>query len=277
MKIYISADGEGISGAVSTDEMHQTGKDYEQFRHWMTNDVNAAIRGAFDAGATEVVVNDSHWNMTNIIFEKLDPRAEIIRGWNKDLGMMEGIEDCDGALLVGYHAKVGHSDGVANETMLGFEMYEMRMNGEAVGEMEINAALAGNFGIPIIMVSGDDCFAREAREYFGDVETAVVKYAIDRWTARCVSMETAHKRIHESAFNAVKRVKDFTPKQYAGPIELEIEWTSSSECKKASLVPGSYRKSPRIVAYKGNNIMEAWRGIWACLNLGWSASNHIYG
>lgn len=277
MRIYISADGEGISGTVSTDEMHQTGKDFAQFRYWMTQDVNAAIRGAFNAGATEVVVNDSHWNMTNILFEELDPRAELIRGWNKELGMVEQIEGCDGAFFVGYHAKVGHSDGVANETMLGYEMYEMRMNGSAVGEMEINAAIAAHFGVPVIMVSGDDCLQREALQYFGDVETAVVKYAIDRWSARCLSYERAHQVIEESAFRAVKRIGDFKPKVVMGPVELEIEWTSTAACKKASLVPGSYRKSPRTVAYQGKDILEAWRGIWACLNLGWSAANPIYG
>lgn len=277
MRIYISADGEGVSGAVSTEEMHQTGKDFERFRHWMTQDVNAAVRGAFDGGATEVVVNDSHWTMTNLIYEELDPRAEVIRGWNKDLGMMECVEGCDGAFFVGYHAKVGHSDGVANETMLGFEMYEMRMNGEVVGEMELNAALAGAYNVPIIMVSGDDMLSNEAKKYFGDVETAVVKYAIDRWSARCLSYERAHGIIQDSARTAVSRLTSFQPKVYDGPVEIEIEWTSSSECKKASLVPGSYRKSARTIAYKGDHMLDAWKGIWACLNLGWTSSNHIYG
>lgn len=277
MKIYISADGEGISGMVSSQEMHQTGSDFGRFRSLMTQDVNAAISGAFEAGATEVVVNDSHWSMLNLIYEDLDPRAEIIRGFNKDLCMVEQIDQYDAAFFVGYHAKVGHSHGVANETMFGPEMYETRMNGVPVGELEINAAIAGHYGVPIIMVSGDDWLAKEAKESLGDLETAVVKYSIDRWAARCLSLEKSHQVIRQSAFNAVSRIKEFKPYTIQGPVEIEVEWTSTAEAKKASLVPGSYLKTPRTIAYKGDNIVDAWKGIFACLILGSTAFDKIYG
>jgi D-amino peptidase len=278
LKIYISADGEGISGVVSSEEMHQSGREYPRFRQLMTHDVNAAIEGAFDAGATQVVVNDSHWSMLNILYEDLDPRAEIIRGFNKDLCMVEQIDQqYDAAFFVGYHAKVGHSHGVANETMFGPEMYETRMNGVPVGEMEINAAIAGHFGVPLVMVSGDDLLAKEAIASFGNVETAVVKYAIDRFAARCLSLQKSREIIKESAYNAVKRIKEFKPYVVDGAVELEVEWTSTAECRRASLVPGSYFKSPRIIAYKGENIVQAWKGIFACLLLGAGASDRIYG
>jgi D-amino peptidase len=277
LRIYISADGEGISGVVHTSEMHESGRHYAEFRKLMTQDVNAAIEGAFAAGATEVVVNDSHWSMMNLIYSELDPRADVIRGGNKNLSMVEQIEQFDGAFLVGYHAKVGHSDGVANETMLGFEMYEMRMNGVPIGEMELNAAIAGFYGVPIIMVSGDDQLAREAKAFFGNVEAAIVKYAIDRWSARCLSLARSHQVIKDSAFQAVKRLEQFNPYIIKGPVELEIEWTSTSACKKSALVPGSYRKNPRTIAYRGDTILEAWKGIYACLNLGELASDPIYG
>jgi D-amino peptidase len=262
---------------VSTQEIHQTGGDYGRFRRLMTQDVNAAICGSYDAGATEVIVNDSHWSALNLLFEEVDPRADVIRGFNKDLCMVEQVQGADAAFFVGYHARVGGSDGVANETMLGFEMYEMRMNGVAVGELEVNAALAGHFGVPVVMVSGDDCLADEARAVLHDVETAVVKYAIDRWSARCLSLERAHAAIRESARRALERLPAARPFTVSGPVELEIEWTSTAECKKASLVPGSIRKSPRTVAYRADDILQAWQGIFACLNLGWSASNPIYG
>jgi D-amino peptidase len=278
LKIYISADGEGISGVVSSEEMHHSGREYPRFRKLMTQDVNAAIEGAYNAGATEVVVNDSHWSMLNILYEELDPRAEIIRGFNKDLCMVEQIDqEFDGAFFIGYHAKVGHSHGVANETMFGPEMYETRMNGIPVGEMEINAALAGHFGVPVVMVSGDDIFAKEVKESLGNVETAVVKYAIDRFAARCLSLQKSHELIKDSAYQAVKRIKEFKPYVVDGPVELEVEFTSTAECRRAGLVPGSYFKSPRIIAYKGENIVEAWKGIFACLLLGSAAIDHIYG
>src|SRR5699024_7439900 len=141
MKIYIMADGEGISGVVHSSEMHQSGERHDEFRKLMTKDVNAAIEGAFQGGATEVVVNDAHWSMLNIIYEDLDERVEIIRGGNKRDSMMEQVAGFDGALYIGLHAKVGHSHGVANETLIGPAMHEMRMNGHPVGELEMNAAI----------------------------------------------------------------------------------------------------------------------------------------
>lgn len=277
MKIYISADGEGVSGVVSSREMHQSGTDFYRFRERMTQDVNAAIAGAFNGGATEVLVNDSHWSALNLIYEELDSRAEVILGGNKRLCMVEQVEHFDGMFFVGYHAKVGHSNGVANETMLGFEMYEMRMNGIPVGEMELNAAIAGHFGVPVIMVSGDDCMEREAKASFGEIEAAVVKYAIDKWSARCLSSQRSLALIRDRAERAVQRIGQFRPYIVDGPVELEIEWTSTSACNKASLIPGSYIKSPRTIAYTGQNMVEAWQGIYACLNIGGLTSNPIYG
>lgn len=277
MKIYIVADGEGISGVVSSEEMHQSGAYFQQFRNLMTKDVNAAIAGAFEAGATEVVVNDAHWSMINIIYEELDSRAEIIRGTNKPLCMVDQIEEFDAAFFVGLHAKVGHSHGVANETMIGPEMYETRVNGIPVGELELNAALAGCFNVPVIMVSGDDCLAKEATESLGNIEAAIVKKSIDRWAARCLSLEKAHHEIKSKAFQAVKRINEFKPYIIPGPVEIEIEWVSTSACKKAGLVPGSYFKSPRIIAYKAETFFEAWKGMFACLHLGSTEFNRIYG
>lgn len=277
MKIYIVADGEGISGIVSSDEMHQTGSDFQRFRKLMTQDVNAAIAGAFDAGATEVVVNDAHWSMLNIIYEDLDPRAELIRGFNKELCMVEQVDQSDAVFFVGLHAKVGHSHGVANETIFGPEMYETRMNGIPIGELELFSALAGYFNKPVLMVSGDDALAKEVKESLGNIESAVVKYAIDRFAARCLPLARAHQEIKDKAYKAVKRINEIKPYRVEGPVEFEVEWTGTSECKKASLVPGSYMKSPRIIAYKADNIVDAWKGIFACMLLGATSFDRIYG
>src|SRR5699024_7364981 len=154
-----------------------------EFRKLMTKDVNAAIEGAIQDGATDVDVSDTHWSMLNIINEDLDESAEIMRGGNKGDSMMEQVAECDGDLYIGIHAKVGHSHGVANETLIGPAMHEMRMNGHPVGELEMNAAIAGHYGVPVLMVSGDDMLKEEAEEVLGSVETAVVKKSIDRWSA----------------------------------------------------------------------------------------------
>ncbi|HLR64807.1 MAG TPA: M55 family metallopeptidase [Pseudogracilibacillus sp.] len=277
MKIYISADGEGISGVVHSEEMHPEGHRYEEFRRLMTMDVNAAIEGAFQAGASEVLVNDAHWTMLNVIYEELDERADLIRGSSKKLSMMEGVQEYDGVCLIGYHPKVGHSHGVANETMAGPEMYEMRMNGEAVGELEINAAIAGHYDVPIIMASGDQYLAAEVKSHFPHVETAIVKESIHKWAAKCLSLPRAHQLIRETTARAVKGIEQFNPFKVQGPVELEIEWVSTAACYKASLVPGSYMKNARTIAYLGKDILEAWQGILACLNLGCTAFDQYYG
>lgn len=277
MRIYIVADGEGISGIVSSDEMHYKGGEWQHFRKLMTMDVNVAIDAAFEAGATEVIVNDAHWNSLNLIYEDLDPRAEVIRGSGKEFSMVDQVNHADGVFFIGLHSKVGHSHGVGNETFFGPEMYEMRINGTPVGEVELFGAIAGYFGVPVLMVSGDDTLAEEVRESIGDIETAIVKYSLNRFAARCLSLEIAHKEIREKAYRAVKRINEIKPFQIEGPVEIEVEWTSTAECKKASLVPGSYMKSPRIIAYKGNNMVEAWKGIYACMLLGATAFDKYYG
>lgn len=278
MRVLISADGEGISGITSTDELLYGKPEYERFRTLMTQDVNAAIAGAFDAGATEVIVNDSHWTMTNILIEQLDPRADLIKGFHKYLCMVEGVQaEVDAAFFVGYHAMTGHSDGVANETIVGREMIETRLNGKAVGELEINAALCGHFGAPVVFLSGDDMLEREAREVLGDVECAVTKYSIDRWTARCLSIERSHQAIRESAARSLQRLSSFSAYNVDGPITLEVEFTSTSEAYWAALVPGTTRLNPRTISYTGDTILEAWHGFFAALLLGWTASDEVYG
>src|SRR5699024_12840651 len=143
----------------------------------------------------ELIHNGVNCFIINIIYEDLDERAEIMRGRNKRESMMEQVTGFNGALYIGLHAKVGHSHGVANETLIDPAMHEMRMNGHPVGELEMNAAIAGHYGVPVLMVSGDDMLKEEAEEVLGSVETAVVKKSIDRWSARCLSMPKAHHEI----------------------------------------------------------------------------------
>ena len=190
MRVLISADAEGVTGITNTNELMFGRVHYEFMRTMMTDDVNAAIEGAFAGGATSVVVNDAHWTMTNVQIERLDPRAELIKGFHKHLCMVEGVQDADAVFFLGYHARTGDSDGVGNETILGREIVEIRMNGKPVGESEINAAVCGQFGVPVVFASGDDLYEKELRETLPDVEFGLTKYALDRWTARCLSPQT---------------------------------------------------------------------------------------
>jgi D-amino peptidase len=280
VKVLISADGEGVSGITSSEELVRGKPDYARFQHLMTADVNAAIDGAFAGGATEVLVNDSHWGMNNILIEELDPRADLVRGFHKPLCMMHGAEgEADTIFCVGYHAKVGHSDGVANETMIGREMIEIRMNGRPVGELDINATIAAHFGRSISLVTGDDAFVAEAQEALGDVESAVTKYALDRWTARLVGLDRARAAIRDAAERAARRASagEFGPPRLDLPITYEVEFTSTSEALMGALVPGARRTSPRVVEFRGDDALAAWRGLFTVILLGWSATDEVYG
>lgn len=279
VRVLISADAEGVTGITSTNELLFGKPHYEFMRAMMTDDVNAAIAGAFDGGATEVVVNDAHWTMTNILIERLDPRADLIKGFQKHLCMVEGIQNADVVMFVGYHARTGDSNGVANETILGREIVEIRMNGRAVGESEINAAVAGAFGVPLVMASGDDVYEQELRATFPTVEFGLTKYAIERWSARCLAPDRARANIRSAAERAVQRAArgEFSPYHLSGPCELEVVFSSTAEAYMGSLVPGSSRTSPRTVTFSAADVVSAWKGFFAVLLLGWSATDEVYG
>ena len=279
MRILISADCEGVTGITNTNELMFGRPYYEFMRGMLTDDVNAAIDGAFAGGATEVVVNDSHWTMTNVQIERLDPRADLIKGFHKHLCMVEGVQEADAAFFLGYHARTGDSDAVGNETILGREIVEIRMNGKPVGESEINAAVCGQFGVPAIFASGDDLYEKELRETLPDVEFGLTKYALDRWTARLFPPARSLANIRSAAEKAVARAKTgaFTPYTPEGPISLSVTFSSTAEALMAALVPGSVRETPRIVTYTADTAVDAWKGFFAVLLLGWSATDEVYG
>lgn len=279
MRILISADAEGVTGITSTNELLFGKPHYEFLRQMMTDDVNAAIDGAFAGGASHVVVNDSHWTMTNILIERLDPRADLIKGFHKYLCMVEHVQDADAVFFLGYHARTGDSDGVANETILGREIVEICMNGRPVGESEINAAICGHFGVPVIFASGDNLYEQELRQTLPDIEFGLTKIALDRWTARCFPPQRSHANIRAAAQRAVERAKrgEFSPYRLSGEVELSVTFTSTAEALMASLVPGSERRTPRTVAYRAADAVSAWKGFFACLLLGWSATDEVYG
>ena len=279
MRILISADAEGVTGVTNTRELLVGQPDYGFMCRMMTADVNAAIEGAFAGGATEVVVNDSHWTMTNVQIEQLDSRADLIKGFHKHLCMVEGVQDADAVFFLGYHCRTGDSDGVANETILGREIVEIRMNGTPVGESEINAAVCGQFGVPVVFASGDDLYERELRATLADVEFGLTKYALDRWTARCLAPERSRANIRQAAQRAVERAGrgEFRPYRLDGAVELSVTFSSTAEALMASLIPGSARETARTVSYRADNAIDAWKGFFAVLLLGWTATDEVDG
>jgi D-amino peptidase len=271
VKVFISCDMEGISGVTARNHTNPGEAEYQRFRRLMTADVNAAIAGAFDAGASEVLVVDSHGPMTNILIEDLDPRAELTTGSNKHFCQMEGIaSDYAAAFFIGYHAREGAPDGVINHTLLGNAVFRITCNGREVGETGINAGLAGHFGVPVALVSGDDVLAAEARELLGPIETAVTKQAIDRHTARCLAPARAQALIREAAARALHRVRagEIRPYRVTAPVEFEVTFKTTDAAHMASIFPCVERRGPKVVAVRADDYPTAFRLLWGTLILG---------
>lgn len=277
--MLISADMEGATGVTNLEDVVQGQPEYGRFRRLMTGDVNAAVAGAFEAGATEVLVNDSHWSMRNILIEELDPRAELISGIRKPLCMMEGLGiDTDAVFLVGYHARAGTDRGVFNHTMYGREVLEVRVNGQPVGEAALNAAIAGAYGVPVALVAGDDKACAEVRGFLGDrVETVAVKVGIDRFTARCLPPSEAQRRIREAAARALRRLPELEPYLFRGPASFEIDFLSSAASEIALLIPGVTKTSARTIAFERPDYLEAFKLSLACMALAYTTSDVMYG
>ncbi len=176
MKIYISADMEGVVGVVTNEQLGPQGFEYARFREFMTQEVNAAIEGALAAGATQIVVSDSHGNGQNLLIEKLHKDVTLVRAWPRPLMMMQGIDETfAGAIFIGYHTGTTNSQGVRAHTISSARLADVRLKGISVSEAGLNAAIAGHFNVPVIMISGDDAVVKETQALLGDVEGAVVK------------------------------------------------------------------------------------------------------
>jgi D-amino peptidase len=267
MEVYISVDMEGVAGVVHVDQTRRTGHDYERARRWMTGEANAAVLGAFEGGATSVVVNDSHGDMRNLVLEELDPRAEIISGSLKPHSMVQGVTSGQAAaLFIGYHAGAASQAGILDHTYYGKVVARCRVGGRDWNETAINAAVCGARGVPVALVTGDETTCAQARELLGQVATVAVKEAYTRYSARSISPTAARERIREAAARAVRRaaageLRPFVP---ALPLALEIDFATSACADAAQLVPGSARTGGVTCAYRAPDpasllqVIQAW-------------------
>jgi D-amino peptidase len=279
MKVFISVDMEGVSGITDPEDVLPDGADYQRGRVFMTGDANAAILGAYDGGADEVLVNDSHWIMRNLLLERLDPRARTIKGFHKSLCMVQGLDaSYDGAVFVGYHACAGTEGGVLNHTMLGKEIQNIYLNGEPTGETRLNAAFAGHFGVPVMVVAGDAAVCAEAERFLDGVQTVAVKDGIDKFSANCLHPEVAQAQIREATAGAVTEHGRFTPYRLSPPYSLGIEWNSTTIAATCALIPGVQLTAPRSVEFVTQDYPELMRVLVAMLLLGLQVGQKaIYG
>ncbi|MBU0495243.1 MAG: M55 family metallopeptidase [Chloroflexi bacterium] len=271
MKIYISADMEGISGIVSPDQTNSQHKEYERARQLMTDEVNAAVAGALAGGATEVLVNDSHGNMGNLLIEHLHERAHLISGSPKPLSMMQGIDEgVDRAFFVGYHAQAGTQAAVLEHTYNSGCVWQVALNGRPLGETGLNAALAGHSGVPVALVTGDLAVCKEARELLGDnLEAVAVKRSYGRQAARNLPPVQAHRAIREAAERATSSAVH--PFVVRPPVTVTVDFIKTTHADVAAFLPGSRRSNPRRVEFTAPDMPIAYQALLAMLRLAWSA------
>ena len=257
MKIYISADMEGVVGAVSGEQLSPTGFEYQRFREFMTQEVNAAVEAAFAAGATEITISDSHGNAQNLLIEKLPKNVLLVRGFPRPLMMMQGIDETfDGVIFLGYHSSTSNSDGVRAHTFSSARLADVRLNNVSMSEGSFNAAIAGHFNVPVIMVSGDDAAVKEISSVVGGVEGSVVKWNYGFHSARTMMPEAAYALIREKVKTAVGRIGDFKPYKPKMPVQLDVRFKSYRPSEVLSYLSIVERTDSHSIRFVGKDMVE---------------------
>ena len=265
MRVLIMSDMEGVSGIVVWDQVDGGKPMYEEGRKLYTEEINAAVRGARAAGATEIVVMDCHgagkgWTFNSLIPEDLDPDCEFVvqQEWTEYTAFLE--QGCDAALFVGMHARAGTRDGVMNHTISGRDYQNLWFNDTLVGETGINAALCGAWGCPVLLVTGDEATCREARELLGDgLTTVTVKWGLGAEAARMIPPARARDLIEDAARRALADLGAVPPYDPGRPCEVKAEFKITSEPDRVRFRPGVERLDDRTVVSRGETWWEAWK------------------
>jgi D-amino peptidase len=268
MKILVSADIEGVGSVVRSEHSGIQGREYAQARRLMTEEVNAAVRAAFDAGATDVLVVDAHNVGLNLLPEALDERARLVMGSPRPLAMMEGVDrGMDAVCYVGYHGMAGTTDA-AIAHIFHSRVAALKFNGLQVGEIGLNALLAGVFKVPVVMIAGDAVACREARELLPGIETAVVKESIGAYAGICLHPQRCREAIYTAVARALARLETFEPlvlKETA--VIMEIRFTTASSVDRALRLPGTERVSGDTLVYRAPDYLTAFKAFAAITDL----------
>jgi len=269
LKIFISVDMEGISGIVHGDQTTPGTAEYADGCAWMAADVNAAVHGALAAGATEIIVNDSHGSMRNIDPAAVHPQATLISGSPKPLSMMQGIDASFAAcILVGYHARAGTENAILDHTISGSVVRAIRVNGIEMPELGLNAAIAGYYGVPVVLVSGDTAVCRQAAEILGkDVVAVAVKEAIGRQAAKLVPFSEAQNSIQSGVKEALKKLSAAKPFKLAAPYRFELDYHISAQADMGAMIPGVQRIGARTLAFTAEDYIEGFRTLRAMISI----------
>lgn len=262
MKIFISVDMEGVACVTHLDHVKMEGIEYETARKWMTGEANAAIAGALDAGAAEIVVADGHGYMHNLLPDELRNEVTLVSGTPRSLLQLEGLDETFNAVFfIGYHARAGDALGVLAHTFVGRIVYDIRLNHQSVNEATFNAAVASHFGVPVALVAGDDALADEVAETLPWAERVITKWAVSTYAARNLTPKVSQERIRAASKAAVERIADMEVFQLQKPINLEVEFLKPLYAHLTADIPGVERINGTTVSYNGRDMTEINR-IW---------------
>lgn len=258
LAVYISVDMEGIAGVVTADQLLPQGFEYERFRHFMTNEVLAAVRAAKAAGATKILVADSHGNAESLLIDEFPRDVHIIRSWPRHGGMMAGIDSTfNAAVFIGYHASASSPGGVRAHTISSATFTRIAINGQDVSEGELAAAQAGAVGVPVVFMSGDNVATAELRNRIGNIVTVETKKALSFHSAETITPAESVARIEAGVRSALSRVHEFKPYVVTTPVTLEMSYKNYAAAEIFSYLPGMQRVGSRTVEFVAKSITEA--------------------
>ena len=248
--------------------LFRSNAEYEQGRRLLTNEVNAVIAGALEAGVTDFVVNDAHHAMRNLHPQDLSGRATLITGKHKPYYMMEGLDaSFNGICFVSYHGSIGAEHSILSHTYNPGAIWEVRINGEIVGESGINALVAAHYQVPIIFISGDEATAREAMTIAPQAEKIIVKQSLGRFAASHLHPEVACEMLQAGSRRAVEQIANMQLPDFSLPVELEVTFLVADMAEMATWIRGVERSAPRTVKVSGNNLLDLYRTFIILVNL----------
>lgn len=259
LKVLISVDMEGVAGVVSADQLSPGSFEYERFRRFMTAEAIAAVEGAKQAGATEIVVTDAHGNEQNLLVELFPADVRIVRGSPRRLGMMGGLDaSFDAAMFVGYHASTHNSNGVRAHTFSSARFTRLTVNGAEVTEGAWNAAVAGHFGVPVIFVSGDDAAVAEVRAAIGPISAVETKRTLGFHSAETITPEASQKLIREKAAAAIGELRQRKPYKVTEPVTVAVSFKSITPVEAASYLKQVFtRVDSHTLRFAAKDMAEA--------------------
>lgn len=277
--VLISADMEGSTGVATPDDVTPGSPYFARARECWVADLNVVVASLLAHGAGEVVVTDAHGNASNLEQSLIDPRAALIRGRPRRFGMLEGIDSgIDGVVFLGYHGAPG-SGGVLSHAFMAAGIHTIHVNGEVAGEGTINSHLASAFGVPVVLVTGDDAACAEARRYAPDAELVQTKEAVGRFTARLRPVEPVRRDLAGAAERAMKRLSASPPitPDAGRELAVEIEFSSENCALVATAIPGVRSVGPRTIRFAAADVPAWYRCLGAIWTLARSAREARYG